>query len=76
MMTDWSRRFDEPIATPDDGELRRLLKPLPCGAPGQDCIAIAHPIPACRIDAVTLPPALLKAFIVNRMAATGVVNVA
>jgi hypothetical protein len=33
-----------------------------------------HPIPACRIVAVTLPPALLKAFTVSRIAATGVVK--
>jgi hypothetical protein len=25
MMTDWSRRFDEPIPLPDGGELRTLL---------------------------------------------------
>jgi hypothetical protein len=31
-----------------------------------------HPIPAC--SAVTLPPALLKAFTVSRIAATGVVK--
>jgi hypothetical protein len=37
---------------------------------------IAHPIPACRIVAVTLPPALDSAFIVDRFAATGVVNAA
>ncbi|SIO66963.1 hypothetical protein SAMN05443247_11578 [Bradyrhizobium erythrophlei] len=30
-----------------------------------------HPIPACRIVAVTLPPALDSAFIVSRIAATG-----
>jgi hypothetical protein len=32
---------------------------------------LVHPIPACRIVAVTLPPALDSAFIVSRIAATG-----
>jgi hypothetical protein len=36
----------------------------------------AHPIPACRIVAVTLPPALDSAFMVSLIAATGVVNAA
>jgi len=38
-----------------------------------NCIigAATYPIPACRIVAVTLPPALLKAFMVRRIAATG-----
>jgi hypothetical protein len=36
----------------------------------------AHPIPACRIVAVILLPALDSAFMVSRMAATGVVNAA
>jgi hypothetical protein len=36
---------------------------------------LVHPIPACRIVAVTLPPALDSAFMVSRIAATGVVNV-
>ena len=35
-----------------------------------------HPMPACKIVAVTLPPALDNAFMVNRIAATGVENVA
>jgi hypothetical protein len=30
-----------------------------------------HPIPACRIVAVTLPPALDSEFMVSRIAATG-----
>jgi hypothetical protein len=33
-------------------------------------------VPACRIVAVTLPPTLLKAFVVNLIAATGVVKAA
>ena len=37
---------------------------------------MCHPIPACRIVAVTLPPALDNTFIVRRIAATGVLNVA
>ena len=32
---------------------------------------LAHPIPACRIVAVTLPPTLDSAFIVSLIAATG-----
>jgi hypothetical protein len=32
---------------------------------------LVHPIPACKIVAVTLPPTLLKAFIVSRVAPTG-----
>jgi len=47
---------------------------LPCGAASGDIVdALGHyPIPACRIVAVTLPPALLKAFMVSLIAATGV----
>jgi hypothetical protein len=33
-------------------------------------------LPACRIDAVTLPPALYNAFIVSLIATTGVVKLA
>jgi hypothetical protein len=38
-----------------------------------NCIvgASAYPIPACRIVAVTLPPALDSAFMVSLIAATG-----
>jgi hypothetical protein len=32
---------------------------------------LAHPIPACRILAITLPPALDSAFMVSLIAATG-----
>jgi hypothetical protein len=35
-----------------------------------------HPIPACRIVAVTLPPALDSVFMVSLIAATGVVKAA
>jgi hypothetical protein len=35
-----------------------------------------HPIPACRMVAVTLPPVLDSAFIVNLIAATGVESAA
>ncbi|WP_072824529.1 hypothetical protein [Bradyrhizobium erythrophlei] len=45
-----------------------------------DCNCIddrfGHPMPACKIVAVTLPPTLLNTFIVRRIAATGVENVA
>ena len=34
-------------------------------------VRLAHPIPACRIVAVTLPPALDSAFMVSLIAATG-----
>jgi hypothetical protein len=38
--------------------------------------SVVHPIPACRIVAVTLPPALDSAFMASLIAATGVVNAA
>jgi hypothetical protein len=51
------------------------LDALPCGATGGDIVdGIGHPIPACRIVAVILPPALDSAFMVSMIAATGVVN--
>jgi hypothetical protein len=51
------------------------LRPLPCGTTGCDLIMrVAHPMPACRIVAITLPPALDSAFIVSLIATTGVVN--
>ena len=37
---------------------------------------LGHPIPACRIVAVILPPALDSAFMVSLIAATGVLKVA
>jgi hypothetical protein len=37
-------------------------------------VTLDHPMPTCKIVAVTLPPALDSAFMVNRIAATGVVN--
>jgi hypothetical protein len=37
-------------------------------------VRVAHPIPACGMVAVTLPPALDLAFMVSLIAATGVVN--
>lgn len=38
---------------------------------GDLIVRLAHPIPACRIVAVTLPPALDIAFMVSLVAATG-----
>jgi hypothetical protein len=39
------------------------------GQSGHHCDQVHHPIPACRIVAVTLPPALDSAFMVSRIAA-------
>jgi hypothetical protein len=48
--------------------------PAPRGEADIAAITAHHPIPACRIVAVTLPPALDSAFIVSLIAATGAVN--
>jgi hypothetical protein len=54
---------------------------LPNAGPGGDALRLVSAsviirCPACRMVAVTLPPAEESTFMVNRMAATGVVNAA
>jgi hypothetical protein len=52
-----------------------LCEARPVGTTGRDVIGhVAHPIPACRMVAVTLPLALDSAFMVSLTAATGVMN--